>query len=233
MDHSGINDGIRVLLVDDHPAIRAGIRAILSKAPDIEVVAEAEDGIAARHLAAGDRPDVLLLDLRMPGEPPLETMTGVKAASPETAVLILTAHNRDAYLAAVLAAGAAGFVIKDEAPEQLVTAVRRAAQGEILFSGEQRARASRWQQAVGQPWQSLTAREREVLALLAGGKTDREIGQALGIGNKTVGNHVGHILEKLGVASRTAAALWFDREIVRQSFLILPEILLAGTTNHQ
>lgn len=212
-----MTDMITVLLADDHPTMRAGIRAILERAPEVRVIAEAEDGSTARRLATGCRPDVLLLDLRMPGESPLKTVAGVKAASPDTAVVILTAYDTGAYLAAMLDAGAAGFVVKDEAPEELVAAVRRAAQGEVLFSRGQKARARRWQRQVGERWGSLTGRERQVLALIAEGKTDREIAQVLQVTNKTVGHHVSHILEKLQLCSRTEAALWFEREIAQIS----------------
>jgi len=203
---------IRVLLADDHPAMRAGLRAILEKAPDIEIVAEAEDGLEAQRLVAELRPDVLLLDLVMPGPRPCEIEKWVRIHYPETATLVLTAHDRDGYLAEMIEAGAVGFLTKNEDGERLVEAIRRAARGEVLITGGQLARAGRWQEEVGQKRESLTARERVVLRLLAQGKTDREIAKALCIRLKTVGNHVGRILDKLGVACRTEAALWVVRE---------------------
>ena len=209
---SATSDTIRVLLADDHPALRTGIRAILEKAPDIQVVGEAKDGTEAQQLTAGLRPQVLLLDLRMPGPRPAETVAWVRAHCPETAVLVLTAHDVDGYLAAMVEVGAAGFVAKEEAPETIVEAVRRAARGEVFFSGEQYARARRWREEVGARWESLTRREQEVLALVAAGKTDREIAQELQIKVKTVGHHVSGILDKLGVTSRTEAALGAVRE---------------------
>ena len=209
---SATSDTIRVLLADDHPALRTGIRAILEKAPDIQVVGEAKDGTEAQQLTADLRPQVLLLDLRMPGPRPAETVAWVRAHCPETAVLVLTAHDVDGYLAAMVEVGAAGFVAKEEAPETIVEAVRRAARGEVFFSGEQYARARRWREEVGARWESLTRREQEVLALVAAGKTDREIAQELQIKVKTVGHHVSGILDKLGVTSRTEAALGAVRE---------------------
>jgi DNA-binding NarL/FixJ family response regulator len=180
------NTTTSVLLADDHPALRAGIRVILEKAPDIQVVGEAEDGTEAQQLTADLRPQVLLLNLRMPGPRPVETVAWVRAHCPETAVLVLTAHDVDGYLAAMVEAGAAGFVIKEEAPETIVEAVRRAARGEVFFSGEQQARARRWREEVGERWESLTECEREVLQLY----------------------HVTNILSKLDVASRLEAVVW-------------------------
>ena len=204
-----MNDGdtIRVLLADDHPVARAGIRAILEKAPDIQVVGEARDGTEAQKLTAELHPQILLLDLRMPGPRPAEVAAWVRAHCPETVTLVLTAHDRDAYLAAMMEAETAGFVTKEEAPERLVEAIRHAARGEVLFSREQLTWARHWREEVGERWESLTEREQEVLILVAEGKTDREIAQELQIKVKTIGNHVSSILDKLGVASRTKAAL--------------------------
>jgi len=128
---------IRVLLADDHPAMRAGIRAFLEKASDIQVVGEAGDGEEVRRLVEELGPHVLLLDLYMPGPKPEDTVTWVRAHSPETAVLVLTAHDIDAYLAAMVAAGIAGFVLKEKVPEQIVDAVRRAARQEVILTAEQ------------------------------------------------------------------------------------------------
>jgi len=205
-------DPIRVLIADDHPATRAGIRTILQEAPDIEVVGEARDGPQARQMATDLRPDILLLDLRMPGLPPYQIEAWVRANCPEITTLILTAHDRDGYLAQAVAAGVSGYLTKDEAGERLVEAVRRAARGEALVTKDQMARAGRWREEVGQKWESLTMREREVLKLVAEGKTNAEIAQVLHISVKTVGNHVTSILDKLDVGSRTRAALWALRE---------------------
>ncbi len=203
---------IRVLLADDYPAIRAGIRTILEKAPDVRVVGEATGGAEAMQLTAQLRPQLLLLDLRMPGPRPAEIARWVRNHCPETETLVLTAHDIDRYVAEMMEAGTAGFLTKEKAEQALLGAIRRAARGEILYTKEQRARARRWREEVGQRWERLTERERQVLALMAEGKTDKEIAQELQIKTKTVGNHVSRILRKLGVTSRTEAALWAVRE---------------------
>ena len=199
---------IRVLLADDHPVTRAGIRAILEGASDIEVVAEAKDGLEAQRLVAELCPRILLLDLVMPGPRPREIEAWVRAHYPETITLVLTAHDRDVYLAEAIEEGVAGFLTKEEAPQRLVEAVRRAARGDVLISGEQLARARHWREDVGQRWERLTEREREVLALVAQFRTNAEIAEALCISDKTVEHHLGSILDKLGVDSRRDAARW-------------------------
>lgn len=205
-------DCVRVLLADDHPSLRVGLRMVLEKTPEIQIVGETDNGVDAQRLASELCPDVLLLDLRMPGPKPVEIATWMQTHCLQTAVLVLTAHDQDVHLAAMVAAGVAGFVVKDETPENLVEKVRRAARGEVLFNREQMARVRHWQEKVGHRWQSLTVRERKVLALVARGKTDKEIAQALNIEKKTVGNHICNILDKLEVASRTEAALWVLKE---------------------
>jgi len=132
----------------------------------------------------------------------------VRAHCPETAVLVLTAHDVDGYLAAMVEVGVAGFVVKEEAPETVVEAVRCAARGEVFFSGEQRARARHWREEVGARWESLTRREREVLALVAEGLSNAAVGEALCVTPKTVAYHVANILSKLEVASRLEAVVW-------------------------
>ncbi len=203
---------IRLLLADDHPATRAGIRTILARAPDILVVGEAQDGYEAQRLVAELRPHILLLDLQMPGLRSAELERWVRAHYPETITLILTAHERDAYLASMADAGAAGFLGKNRPPEQLIDAIRRAARGEILFDREQLARIQRWRTEVGLRWDTLTERERQVLTLVAQGKTDQHIAEELHLHVKTVGNHVSNILTKLSVATRTEAAVWAIHE---------------------
>jgi DNA-binding NarL/FixJ family response regulator len=193
--------------------LRAGIRAILEKAPDAQVVGEAEDGAEAQQLTSDLRPQVLLLDLRMPGPRPVETVAWVRAHCPETAVLVLTAHDVDGYLAAMVEVGAAGFVVKEEAPETIVAAVRAAARGEVFFSEEQRARARHWHEEVGARWESLTEREREVLRLLAEGLDNAAIAERLCVTTRTVECHVTNILSKLGVASRLEAVAWIHKHL--------------------
>jgi two-component system response regulator NreC len=199
---------IRVLLADDHPVTRAGIRAILEEATDIQVVGEAENGTEALQMTAELWPQILLLDLRMPGPRPCEIARWVRSHCPETITLVLTAHDRDAYLADMVDAGAAGFLTKEEAAEVLVEAIRRAVRGGVIFDREQLARASRWREEVGERWESLTEREREVLRLLAEGLGNAAIAEALCVMPKTVAYHVANILSKLEVVSRLEAVVW-------------------------
>jgi DNA-binding NarL/FixJ family response regulator len=208
-----IADIIRIVLADDHPVTRAGVRKVLESAPYIQIVGEAQDGAEAQQLTAELRPHVLLLDLRMPGPRPSEVEAWVRAHCPETITLVLTAHDVDAYLAEMMEAGAAGFVTKNEAPKRLVQAIRRAARGETLFDGEQLARASRWREQVGRRWESLSEREREVLRLLEAGSDNAAIARSLCIQVRTVEHHVTSILSKLGVASRLEAVAWVHRHL--------------------
>jgi len=199
---------IRVLLADDHPVARAGIRAALEGAPDIEIVGEARDGLEVQRLTAQLHPDVVLLDLVMPGLRPVEFVHWVQANCPQTEVLPLTAHDWDYYLAGMLEAGAAGFLTKSEPLERLVERVRCAARGQILFSKEQRERVEHWREEVSTRWESLTAREREVLLLLAKGLDNAAISMTLDVTVKAVEHHVTNILYKLGLDSRLKAAVW-------------------------
>lgn len=210
MNESG--EIISVLLADDHPTTRVGIHTILNQAPDIQVVGEAKDGIEVQEMVIKLHPRILLLDLQMPGLRPVEIEKWVRVHCPDTTTLVLTGHDRDAYLASMMEAGAIGFITKGAPAEDLVKAIRRAAQGEILFNGKQLARAQRWREETGEKWESLTERERQILLLVAKGKMDREIAQELQIQVKTVGNHISNILRKLDIASRTEAALWAVKE---------------------
>lgn len=199
---------ITVLLADDHPTTRAGIRAILEKTPDIKVVGEADNGNDVIRLVPELGPQILLLDLQMPGPSPAKLEKWVRENYPETITLILTAHDRDAYLTSMMDAGAAGFLAKTEKSENLIVAIRRAANGEILFASEQLARARRWREEAGNKYASLTKRENEILHLLADGLDNNAIAEQLNISSKTIAFHITNVLKKLGVKSRHEAIAW-------------------------
>jgi len=204
---------ITILIADDHPIIRAGIRALLEQDPDMKVVGEAQDGDETRRQVARLRPQVLLLDLRMPGMSAAELEKWVRSHYPSTITLVLTAHDRDAYLASMMDAGVAGFLEKDVQDSQLIRAIRRAVRGEILFSNEQFNRVRKWREQEGAQWKSLTKRERDVLLLLAQGLDNIKISEALHISIKTTAYHITHILQKLQVTSRQEAIVWFNKNI--------------------
>ena len=206
-------EAISLLLTDDDPIMRAGLRAVLAKAPDINIVGEARDGFEAQQMVGRLKPKILLLDLKMPGLSPAKLEKWVRENCPETITLVLTAHDRDAYLASMMEAGAAGYMAKGESTERLIDAIRRAAQGEIVFDPEQFARARRWQETVNQKMDSLTEREREVLKLMAQGLNNKTIAKNLSISNKTAAFHVSRILEKLGVDTKQKAVAWIHTHL--------------------
>ena len=200
---------IRVLLADDHPLVRAGIRTTLQGEADVLLVGEATDAHEAQCLSQELRPDVLLLDLNMPGPSPIETVAALRELCPATRVLVLTAYDDDAYVRAVVAAGAAGYVLKDDATEAVVRAIRTVMEGDTWFSRSIMEKlvhggAGASIQA-GHP--ELTSRELDVLRLVVDGKTNQEIALALAISVKTVEKHLGEVFAKLGVASRVEAAV--------------------------
>lgn len=199
---------IHLLIADDHPVTRAGIRAILEDTPDIQVVGEARNGQEVQALVEKLHPRILLLDLKMPDSQPIEIERWVRTHSPETMTLVLTAHDRDAYLAGMMEAGATGFLAKDAPANRLIAAIRQAANGEILFDNTQLARVCRWREVVGKKWESLTEREQQVLQLLTQGLDNKTIAKTLCVTPKTVAYHITNILSKLDVASRQEAVAW-------------------------
>jgi NarL family two-component system response regulator LiaR len=201
-----VTAGTRVVIVDDHAVVRRGLRAFLELQPDIEVVGEAADGATAEQISASVRPDLVLMDLVMPGSDGIATIRRLRAAHPGTAVLVLTSYVDDVHVFAALEAGAAGYLLKDVQPDELVRAIRQVRQGGTALHPKV---ASRLVQHTAQPssFTDFTPRERDVLRLLAEGFANKEIAHRLSVSEKTVKTHVSNILQKLGVADRTQAAL--------------------------
>ena len=201
---------IRVLVVDDQSMVRAGFRLLLADEPDLEVVAEASNGLEAVAQAARFHPDVILMDIRMPELDGLEATRRILAADPAARVLVLTTFNLDEYVYEALRAGASGFVLKDDPPEQLIAAVRTIAGGEALLSSAVTRRViEHFTRLHRQPppaaVESLTAREMEVFSLITRGLSNAEIGAELFISDTTVKTHVTRLLQKLDLRDRAQA----------------------------
>ncbi|HEX5916465.1 MAG TPA: response regulator transcription factor [Nocardioides sp.] len=201
---------IRVMVVDDQTMVRAGFRLLLADEPDIEVVAEASNGRDAVAQAARFRPDVILMDIRMPEMDGLEATRRILASDTEARVLVLTTFDLDDYVFEALRAGASGFVLKDEPPEQLIAAVRTIAAGEALLSPTVTRRviqrfATVRRQAPPSAVAELTARELEVFRLISQGLSNAEIGRELFISDTTVKTHVTRLLQKLDLRDRAQA----------------------------
>jgi DNA-binding NarL/FixJ family response regulator len=197
---------VRVVLADDHPVVRGGLRALLETLDDIEVVGEAGSGRAALRETALSRPDVIVMDLRMPDIDGVEATRRIRAEFPGTAVLVLTMFDEDELVGDAIAAGASGYLLKGAEPDDIERAVRGVAAGDAVFArdvarqvlgGAARSRAPAFPE--------LTAREREVLDLIAAGLGNPAIADRLGLAAKTVGNHISAIFAKLGVATRAEA----------------------------
>lgn len=194
---------IRVLVVDDHPVVRQGLRAFLDVQPDLTVVGEAADGTACVAAAAQLRPDVILLDLRMPDADGLVALRGLREAGSPARVLVLTSFTDPAAVLPAVRAGAAGYVYKDVDPPALAAAIRAVHSGHILLHPDVAAQLTAQDARPAR----LTAREREVLIEMGRGRSNREIARALALSEKTVKAHVSAVLAKLGVPDRTQAAL--------------------------
>jgi NarL family two-component system response regulator LiaR len=212
-----MSDRVRVLLVDDHALVRKGVRLYLESQPDFEIVGEVGSGEAALAMVEDQAPDLVLMDLMMPGMGGVEATRRIKSISPATTIVVLTSSQERDHILPVVSAGASAYVLKDVAPEELVATIRRAASGEVIL--ESRV-AAQMISALQTPTVSgnqrvlaeLTGREMEVLRLIAEGMTNAQIAHRLFISDKTVKTHVSNILWKLQLADRTQAAVFAWKE---------------------
>ncbi len=221
-DGDGIRRAIRVFIAEDHAIVRKGIRALLTMAPDIEVVGEASNGREAISRVESLRPDVILMDLVMPEMDGIEAIRRITARQPEARILVLTSFATDDKVFPAIKAGALGYLLKDSDPEELVRAIRQVYRGEsslhpkiarkLLRELSEGQRPSRSGPTSARSVEPLTEREVEVLRLVAQGQSNREIGNQLTISEGTVRTHVSNILGKLHLASRTQATLYALRE---------------------
>jgi two-component system, NarL family, response regulator LiaR len=201
---------IRILLVDDHTVVRKGLRTFLSYDPDLEVVGEAADGAQALSLARELMPDVVVMDLLMPGMDGIAATAAIRRELPETEVLALTSVLEDASVVGAVRAGAIGYLLKDTQAEVLCQAIKAAAAGQVQLTPKA---AARLMQAISAPQspEALTERETEVLRRLSQGQSNKQIARSLHNTEKTIKTHVSRILSKLGVQSRTQATLYAIR----------------------
>jgi NarL family two-component system response regulator LiaR len=213
---------IKVLLVDDHRIVRQGVRAFLHTLADIEVIAEADSGAEAVAAVEEHQPDVVLMDLEMPGD--LDGIAAtrlIRKGRPGTQVIVVTSHHQDEYIFPAVRAGAISYLLKDVEPDELASAIRKAAQGEAVLDSRVAARIVQELQGLRRedvnPFTELSEREFEVLRLIAAGKSNAEIAADLVIGESTVKTHIGNILKKLHLDDRTQAAVYAWQEgIVRR-----------------
>lgn len=216
-----MSDAITLILADDHSMIRMGLKAYFNTLPDIAVVGEAATGEEALNLVAQHLPDVVLMDLLMPGMGGVEATRKVRKISPSTQVIILTSYHEDEHIFPAIRAGALSYVLKDIDPDDLAEVIRRAHQNEAVLHPRIAARLVKEMQGsrnvTPNPYADLTDREMDVLREIASGKSNREIAEALYIGEKTVKTHITNILSKLHLADRTQAAVFAWQEgIVRR-----------------
>lgn len=217
-----ITEPITVVLVDDHTVVRHGVRAYLSTLPDIDVIGEAGSGTEAVAVVKQLAPDIVLMDLIMPGMDGVEATRRVKLASPRTQVIVLTSYHEDEHIFPAIRAGALSYLLKDIEPDELAAAIRRAHRGEAVLHPRVATRLvqeARQPQRDGiNPFTELTDREMEILRLVADGRSNAEIATELVISQKTVKSHVSNILSKLQLADRTQAAVYAWREgVVRRN----------------
>jgi DNA-binding NarL/FixJ family response regulator len=206
---------IRVVIADDHAVVRAGLAQLLATFAGVELVGAAADGEEAVALSAERDPDVVLMDLEMPVLDGIEATRRIRAAQPDVAVVVLTSFSDRERILSALDAGAAGYLLKDAEPDELVRAIEAAARGEVPLDPKA-ARALLSARRAPGPADALSDREREVLALVAKGLPNKLIAQRLGISEKTVKAHLTSVYRQIGVTDRTQAALWAQRHDVSQ-----------------
>ncbi len=216
-----MSDAIRIILVDDHHLVRLGLTAYFSTLPDIQVIGEAGTGEEAVRLAGELTPDVVLMDLIMPGMDGVEATRQVKKVSPRTQVIVVTSYHEDEHIFPAIRAGALSYVLKDIDPDDLVDAIRRAHAGEAVLNPRVAARMVKelggMRQETVNPFRELTDRELDVLKLIAAGKNNQEIADVLVISEKTVKTHITNLLTKLHLSDLTQAAVFaWQAGIVRR-----------------
>lgn len=203
---------LRILIADDHAIVREGLEAILSAQPDLTLVGMAANGLEAVALAAELEPDVILIDLMMPKMDGLAAIQAIRAANPQACILVLTSFADDERVFPAIKAGALGYLLKDTLPHDLLKAIREVARGEVSLHPEIARRMLREiNQPPDRPLNELTEREHETLRLIAEGLSNQEIAQKMGIHENTVAKYVSALLGKLGLTSRTQAALYAVR----------------------
>jgi DNA-binding NarL/FixJ family response regulator len=205
---------IRIIIVDDHPVVRSGLRALLASQPDFEVVADAGTGEAALTLSATHTPEVILMDLQMPVMDGLTAIQGIHTQQPQVSILVLTTYGTDADIVPALEAGAIGYLLKDAPAEELFRAVRSAARGEVTLSPRVAEKVTR--RLINTSSTSLSMREIEVLELASRGNSNKEIADKLHITEATIKSHFVHIFNKLGAVDRTSAVtIALKKKIIR------------------
>lgn len=212
---------IQVLLVDDHKIVRQGVRAFLHTLSDIKVIAEADSGVSAVTAAEEHHPDVVLMDLEMPGElDGIAATRQIRKLHPQTQVIVVTSHHQDEYIFPAVRAGAISYLLKDVEPDELADAIRKAAQGEAVLDSRVASRIMKELQGIRKeevnPFTELSDREFEVLRLVAAGRSNAEIAETLVIGESTVKTHIGNLLRKLHLEDRTQAAVFAWKEGIVQ-----------------